>query len=395
MSNVCPDHYSHKFKFNIDKTPVKAVDRFSRFILLMALVLGVLLCLLGGYRFLGASIDGVADIERSLPQTRIAVHSFVSPAVFNVLLGLLGGGIVLVSLLLWFRKKEIFFDGTNFIVRNNPILSASYSFEENLYNYTGVRLRVKFYQYGIMNKNKFIIELYHKDPAKIIPLYITTKKHNIREIWRNYAQKLHMPGITISEKGMVSHNFKDLSRPYREVVAQWHLPRGFSMNLDKPENISFKSRKSGEKMLKVRHVLWDVFSYLSLGIIALCGAGLFMSWYSHAVLVTYIPQDVLLFVDAFLMSVILYLLLNLMARDIIIVTKEKIFVFRKIGLLRIRDGIINIRDIKGVDINYIPTLDRYFLAIVSDKQALIAGSKLPVDSLRWMRAVLINEILGN
>lgn len=395
MINTCPDHNSYRFALDIKRLPAKATDRFSRLILILALLFGFLLCLLGLYNFSSSALGGIAEIEQNLPQTKIAIHSFISQDVFSLLIFVVGLGVIVSALYFMGQSKTIFFDGSYFVVHNNSILAPSYEFTEPLYNYIGVRLRIKFYQFGILNKNKFIIELYHKDPSKIVPLYITTNPNNVREIWKTYAQALRMPGITISEKGMVSRNFKDLSRSYREVVNEWHLPKDFLYKLEKPSYISLKSRQSGEKMIKVHKLFLDAYSYLSAAAAVIAGALLVYAGINYNVISEHMAHGAVIVFYALLLSIVIYSFLNLAAKDIIIITRDKIFVFRKILFLRIRDGIMDIKNIKGIDINYTPTLDRYGLSIISDKQTLIVGSRLPVEDLRWIRAVLINEIIGN
>ncbi len=387
-----PDHYSHSFKLDISKLPTRGVDRFSRLILIISALCGALLCLIGLYQIFNFSFNGVADLENNLPRTTIKIHTFVPPIVFNSLLLVLGIGLILNAFIRMLRYKIIFFDGDTVMVKNQPLFSKSYSFSERLYNYSGVRLRVKFYQYGLFNKNKFIIELYHKDPAKTIPLYISTSKHHIRKLWKEYAQILRMPALTISEKGMVSHNFNDLSRSYPEVVAKWHLPKDFAYHQEKPSYISFKSRKSGEKMIKIRKLFFDAYSFLSMFAIAAFGSLLIYAGINHDILIQHLPYDAVIIFYAFLLSVIIYAFLSLISKDIIIISKDHIYLFRKIGFLRVRDGVVKFSELKGIDINFTPTSESYFLAIVSDKGTIIFGNKLPVEGLRWVRGILINEI---
>lgn len=387
-----PDHYSHKFKFDISKLPARGVDRFSRLILSVAALCGAFLCLIGVYQIFHFSLDGVADLESNLPQTHIKIHTFVPPVIFNSLLIILGAGLILNSFIRLLRYKIIFFDGDVFTVKNHPFFGKSYKFSERLYNYSGVRLRVKFYQYGIFNKNKFIIEMYHKDPAKIIPLYISTDKHHIRKLWKEYAQILRMPALTISERGMVSHNFNDLNRSYPEVVAKWHLPKDFAYRQEKPSYISFKSRKSGEKMIKIRKLFFDAYSFLSMFAIAAFGSLLAYAGLNHDILIQHLPYNAVIIFYAFLLAIIIYAFLSLITKDIIVLSKDRIYIFRKIGFLRIRDGVIKFSELKGIDINFTPTSDSYFLAIVSDKGTTVFGNKLPVEGLRWIRGVLVNEI---
>lgn len=80
------DHYSHNLKLDIEKLPTKITDRFSPTILCLAAVLGTLLFVLGLYHFFNLSLDGVADLERNLPPSKIKLHTLVPPVVFSAIL---------------------------------------------------------------------------------------------------------------------------------------------------------------------------------------------------------------------------------------------------------------------------------------------------------------------
>ncbi len=395
MTLTVPDHYSYSFKLNINKTPAKATDRFSVPLLIVAFALGLMLLTLGVYLISNSNLSGIADLERKLPQTNIQIKPLVSPEVFNYLISLIGCFVIYLSVKMFIKYNKIYFDGNYIQVKKRPFLGSAQTFEEPLYNYSGVRLRVKFYQFGILNLNKYIIELYHKDPNKTVPLYISLSKKNIRKIWKNYATILRMPGIVISERGMVSRNYQDLNRSYEDVVSKWHLPKNFILDLDKPKYISFKCRKTGEKMIKIGKIFIDAFSVLYTALVCLLFIGLIYAVKNHNITSEYVSASFLLVMYALITSIIVYSVINLFTKDIILIARDNIIVFHKIFFLRIKDAIINIKNIKGIDINYTPTTNRYYLSIVSDKNLTIIGTKLPVEDLRWIRAALISEIIGN
>ena len=188
---------------------------------------------------------------------------------------------------------------------------------------------------------------------------------------------------------------KDLNRNYEDVVSKWHMPQNFIFELEKPKYISFKKRHTGEKMIKIGKIFVDAFSILYTFLTIALFIGLIVAIFYHSKLATYINTNILLVLYTFICAIILYSALNLLSKDIILLAKDKIIVFRKILFLGIRDCVIDIKHIKGIDINYTPTTDRYYLSIVSDKNIVILGSKLPAEDLRWIRAVLISEIIGN
>lgn len=395
MTEINCEHYSHCFKLKMKTLPVKATDRFSRVILLVAIVFGAMLCMLSILYFMPDLINGNADIERGIPKIHSRIDTMIAPQVFNIIIFLTGVAIIVVSLVKFFNYKKIRFDGDMFTVKHHPFGRPKTIFSEELYNYLGVRLRVKFYQFGIFNQNKYIIELFHRDPSKIIPLYISTNKRDIRRIWKQYAQALHMPGITISDKGMVSHNFNDLDRSYAEVAAEWHLPKDFVYRQEKPFYMMCKSNKAGEKMIKINKLFLDAYSFLSIMTIGLLSALLVYAGISYDVLLEHLSMVTIWALGGILIIVILYALAHLISTDIIFLAHQKVYIFRKIAFIRLRDAIIPIQQIKGIDINYTPTSERYYLNISTAEQNYQVAYKLPVSGLRWLRGILIHEIIGN
>lgn len=395
MTDINCEHFSHSFALNLKKLPVKATDRNSRLILTAGVLLGAMLCLLSLFYFMPDSVTGTADIENSMPKSTTRIDTFISPEIFNLIIFLTGLGLILWCFVKFLGYKKIFFDGSSFTVKSHPLGSGKEVFTENLYNYLGVRLRVKFYQFGIFTLNKYIVELYHRDPDKIIPLYISLRKKNIRKIWKSYAKTLRMPGITMSEKGMVSHNAKDMDLPYAEVISKWHLPKNFAYHMEKPHYMIFKSRKTGEKMIKISKLFLDAYSFLSIFAVGVLSALLVFAALNHDILRINLPLAAVWSFYALLALIILYALLKLMTKDIVFIAREKVYLFRKIGFVRWREAVIPVADIKGIDINYTPLYDRYFIALSTAGGTYRIGYKLPVGGLRWLRAVLINEIVGN
>lgn len=145
-------------------------------------------------------------------------------------------------------------------------------------------------------------------------------------------------------------------------------------------------------MIKIRKLFFDAYSFLSMFAITAFGGLLIYAGMNHDIIIQHLPYDAVIIFYAFLLAVIIYAFLSLVSKDIIIISKDKIYIFRKIGFLRVRDGVVKFNELKGIDINFTPTSESYFLAIVSDKGTVIFGNKLPVEGLRWVRGILINEI---
>ncbi|MBO4284803.1 MAG: hypothetical protein J5895_01045 [Alphaproteobacteria bacterium] len=391
--NCFREHYSHRFWLKTDKLPAQKTDRAPIALLVVAFVFGLAFFALGLYLFHLSDLAGVADFEKTISKTNLNIHTFVSTEVFSYILMILGAGLVLASIFFFFRLKTIFFDGLRFVVKDRPIFGAAHSFEEKLSNYSGVRLRLKFCQYGLFSKNKFIIELYHKDASKIIPLYISTSKKGIRALWRNYALKFALPPIHISEKGMVSHNANDMARSYADAVKTWRLPANFMLGKNHSQDFVCKQKKD-KKLIKQQRVVFDLYSILNVLSISLLGALFCYALISHKIILHYVALKYIMCFYVVVLALMLYAYLSLVQKDILLICDQKIIVFRKILFVSIKDSVIDFQKIKGIDIVYAPTTDRYALNVVTDTQTVVVFNKFSPEDLRWIRGFLIGEIIA-
>ena len=194
MTDTAPNHYSHSFVLNLDKLPTKKSDRIALHILYPGLIFGTILILLGFYELFNGLSHSRTDFD-FIPENEgdVIYQPFMNPTFFDLVIILVGAGIVLSLFLSYIRYKKIFFDGKKVQIIYRPAFGAKKVVKESIGNYEGVRFRIEFFQFGFMTKNKYIIELYHKNPQKTAPLYISTKGKNIRKIWEYYAQKLNPP----------------------------------------------------------------------------------------------------------------------------------------------------------------------------------------------------------
>ncbi len=386
------EHYSQKFHLKVDNTPASATDCFSKLFLILGLFLGSLFLMLGSYLIGFTTLSGATDFEKQIAQTTIKIHSLVSTQTFSYIMLLLGLGIVGVCIFHLFRRKKIIFDGQKIIVKDHPIFGKPHSFEESISSYTGVRLRLKFCQYGLLNRNKFIIELYHDDPEKIVPLYISINPKHIRSLWREYALKLNLQPIHLSEKGMVAHNPQDMNKSYADLVKGWDLPKDFIQTKRHSNSIVCK-QKNDKKLIKARSIKFDAYSIMNLAIIAILSVTLSYCLYSHTFIVQYIPLNLLLALDALLLTLIVYSFLTLMVKDLILIHQKRIIVFRKLFGFAIQDALIPFETIKNIDVQFSPATSRYCLQITTQKQAINIFSKHSADDLRWIRGFIICEMM--
>ncbi|HCU58858.1 MAG TPA: hypothetical protein DIC64_02630 [Alphaproteobacteria bacterium] len=391
MKSTFREHYSQKFCLKLDHLPTSATDRLSKLMLFFSGIFGILFFILGTYLLNLTSFEGSTDFEKYITKSTIKVHSFVSTETFGWILLILGAGIVVFSVFYDIRFKKISFDGENITAKDYPVIGKPHSFTEKLSNYSGVRLRLKFCQSGLISRNKFIVELYHQDPEKIVPLYISTNPKRIRTIWKEYALKLNLPPLHISEKGMVSHNASDMDRSFSDVVKSWNLPKNFLLEKKHSRNFVCK-QKNDKKMIKVRHAILDLYSSLNILTILLLGSVLAYAFFNHDIIIKYIPLNATLVLYALALTLIIYAYLTLIVRDIMLIHKRKIIIFRKILGFAFQDTVIPFTALRGIDIFLTPTTGRYAINLITERQVTTVFSKLSPDDLRWIKGFLICEM---
>ncbi len=199
MNNCTVNHLSHKSEFSIkklQKLPAKISDRTNWRFQLPGIIFGALLFLLGLYEMLNGFRYSNPNVAEIIPQEALPTYQpAVAPLFFDIVFILVGLGISMASVLSYIRYRKFIFDGKNMIIGDRPIFGKKRIVTESIKNYLGVRFRIAFYQSGLINCNKYIIELYHKDPSKIVPLYISTSPEGVRKKWKEYARFFKMPAL--------------------------------------------------------------------------------------------------------------------------------------------------------------------------------------------------------
>lgn len=388
MNRNIPKHFSNNFRLNIDKLPSKESDRLNLYILLPGLVLGAALFCLGLFEFINGSNNSQPLFDKLMLDAGAEYDSFVSPWFFDAVLMLLGAGIVISLFLSHLRYKKIYFDGKSVTMIQRPAIGKKKTFRENIQNYDGVMLRIEFFQCGFMNKNKYIIELYHKNPKKIVPLYISTSENNVRKIWEDYARKLNLPTMIYTDEGLVRREVADLNKTLREMSEVWDLKKKFNENT-KPSSCVAVTRKPDKTIIKTRKIIWDaynliawffIFIFVIVGFIVSFGAQNF----SVPALTAFYAVEVIGLTTAVFV---------LFRKDKLVVKRDKIVNTYKYMLFSIKHDEIRKDEIESVDVTFNPATERYFVAIISDNKTIIYGKKLPISDLKWVKKFLINEIV--
>lgn len=393
MTYTAPDHYSYKFKFDIEKLPASQKDRIPCKLAVWGILFGLVFTALGLFEAAAYFFEPAdADYSFNLPEQGGNMDVGPLRYSFDIFVFLFGLIIIALSVMGMLRYKKIFFDGSKVKIIHKPLFGEKQIETEDLYNYLGVLFKVEYYQLGLINRNRYIIELYHADKNKRIPLYISTSGRNIRKIWEYYAAKLKMPALFLTDKGLVSRNHKELKKTLKEMAKKWQLKALYQDEQTAPESVKCKVKKN-KVIVKEKHLFFDAYSLLAcLGVIFI-GAAAAALIYFHSVLLPFMGIWWYSIALAFCAAIVLFSVISIFSKDVLIVTGRDIILGHNIMFLRMDAEFLPKNQIEAVDVGHNPTTDRYYLSVISHDRSMVFGKNMPVDDLRWVRGYIIREIV--
>lgn len=377
-----PDHFSSHLKFDLKKLPATVIDRSSPIKLFAGFLCGTLLLGLGFLELLS-----FVKAEKTIETSLLTVEFF---AFVIILIGL---GLIAGSFLSFNRYKKITFNGKEFCITYAPSFGIKHRLSETLGNYIGVRLRVLFIQTGLFNRNRYIIDLYHRDSDKIIPLYISTNNKNIRKIWESYAKMFKMPALSVGDRGLVQREYTDLDKSLQELAASGKLPFIAGGKFPAPESLFIEEKKNKTVILPLG-VYWDIFSSLFLfiaisGIFVLLTGGIYLTIRGTSVPLKYWAAG------AALLLIVVYYMMQLFRSYQLEIYSDKISVTETLFGKTQKQDSIPANKIENIELSYNPTIDRYSLAVISDDKIITFGGRLPVNDLLWLKDFVIRKLIGN
>lgn len=373
-------HYSHCYALNLSRIPVKNSDRISLRILYPGIVFGLLLLALGLF-------DWTCSIffsKSSSPDFGAEYYeSWFSPAIFDFVLICLGSGIVFQLFATYLCYRKIFFDGQNITIIDRRLGGKKITYKEDIHNYEGVQLRIEFFQFGLWNRNRYIIELRHKNIHKIAPLYISTSEKGIRKIWKDYAKALNLPAIILREGALQKFDIEDLDKSLKTMAAQGKIHLDFDKSMPIPEPIELVCKRD-KKVVKMMKICWDFYNFImalallfvALGILVLFSREIIPLWSVLVAALFWCWGIILLF-----------------RRDKIAVKEKKLVLVHKFPLKNFKNDEILKDDIEAVEVEENPATGRHYLAIYSNSKNIIFGKKIPINALEWVRNFLLKEIV--
>lgn len=379
------NHYSHSFELNLTNIPGKASDRIALRILYPGLLAGFALMFLALYEFGNGFLSSGSFDAVFAGNAGENAEPLFSPAFFDCVIFIIGAWIVSALFMSYIRYRKILFDGKNIQIVDRQIGGKKNIYKEALKNYEGVQLRIEFFQFGFLNKNRYIIELRHKNLHKVAPLYISTSGKNIRSKWKYYAKKLNLPALILTNDGLVKRDVEDLDKSVKELFREGKLKNDYNAADSLPESVILV-RKKDKTVIKMAKILWDAYNIIAWGIIILAAAALlaFVFAYDGGFSSTVFVIGSLL--------VLLCAIISLFRRDKIAIKKHKLVIVHKFPLRNLKKDEINKNDIEAIVVTENPATGRYFLSITSNTKNVIFGKKMPAEALDWIRKYLVNNI---
>ena len=376
MTEVYPNHLSHHFELNLSRLPSKSLDRIPLSVLLGGVILGLLFIALGVY-------DWIYGAEISPSESLLNIN------LFDVVLIVIGLCISIGVIIAYFHYRKIYYDGKNITVVHRLQNNKKTSYKEPLNKYSGVRYRIEFFMFGFINRNKYIVELYHKNPQKIIPLYISTSDHQVRQKWEYFAKQLNLPAMVDTDEGLVVREIDDFGKSVKDMAQKWQLKEKFNPHSKVPNSLIVK-RKDRKIIIKIRNRLWDAYSllawfFLLLGS-SLAGVEFILAkrWENMtANMNTAYAIGALLVIGALIM---------LMAKEKLVLKKYKIVNVHKLLSYSHKKDEIDKDKIEAIDVAVNPASGRHYVSIISANKTIVFGKKLPIEDLRWLKNFLLYEL---
>ena len=391
MNTNFVNHFSSKYRLNISKLPCKAVDRFSVFSAAIFFLLAMVLIAVGIYEYFNGVRPSASEIQNYLGYKETPVL-MVSPTLFDIVIILIGGGIAMAMIGAVIRYKKVNFDGDFIRIVIRPALGQKIHITEPLYLYKGVQLRVEFFQFGIVNRNKYIVELLHKDPEKTVPLYISTSKKDIRKIWQNYAKALKLPAIIVNDGIVTIKDYQDLDLSIKELAKNMNLTDKSAPKADMPESIDIENARD-KKVIKIRQMFVDAYNIIALILLAVFATILVLLAINHETLLQYISISSMIMLYALFAFLSVYCLFEISKRDKLVIKHDKIVLLHKYVGFSLRHDDMYKNKIEEVAITCNPASGRSYISIVSDEKSIVFGKKLPLSDLRWLRQYIISELI--
>ncbi len=387
--NKTPLYFSNNLLFNLKDKKGHCTDRLKIRNIVFPILFGFLLMVLGLYELLNGFTKGAEDIS---PSYDIVTYSpMISVWVFDYCFILIGFVVFTINIANYLRYNKYQIDESVITIVQRRLFHGKKIFKEKLENYNGIRFRVEFLQSGILTKNRYIIELNHKNYNKCVPLYISTSEKGIRQRWKDFAKLLKLPILLFTDDGVKSVDYNDFNKSLALQYKEGFIKDNFDGYERLPKMLAYV-RKKDKIVIKIRKVIWDAYNLITwfiLGINSVVFGITVFVYYNADVNPSFFAYLFMTVLAVF----IVVLLLILFRKEKLVLKRNKIVHTYKYMLFSTKHNQINKKDIEGVNINENPATGRYYVSIFSNDNTITFGAKLAIKDLRWLKRFLIHEIV--
>ena len=389
MSKNLPSHFSNKLEINYNKHTAYLTDKVKLKSVLPGIIFGFLLATLGFYEWFNAFGSGGHELIPSDPSSTYKPTFAVW--VFDLCFIILGLSLLITNFLLFIRYNKYIIKNNNVIIIKRPIFREKIILQENLDKYIGVRFRIEFMESGFMTQNRYIVELYHQNPEKIIPLYITRSAKTIRLKWKEYAKKFKLPAMINTDNGIEKIELKHLNKSLSEKVKLGLIKDEYDTYEKLPSTVTFV-RKSDKMVLKVRKIVWDVYNFIAWFTLFIISLVTLFVWINIDTF-TETLSSTLYALSFVALAIVIISIQILFRKEKLVIKKHKIVNTHKYMLFSTKHNEMLKKDIEVIEVTENPLTGRYYVSIISDNNTITFGAKMAIKDLQWIKKFLIHEII--
>lgn len=387
MSKI-PSYFSNSLEFNIKNKVGFCTDRTTLKNVLPAIFFGLLLVTLGVYEWFNGFKEGQSEIT-PLFDTHL-YQPLIASWFFDLCFILVGISVISSNILNFLRYNKYYIDGSKITIIHRRCFHGKKIIKESLENYTGVRFRVEFLQAGLLTKNRYVVELYQKNADRIVPLYISTKEHDVRRMWKGYAQKFKLPAMILTDEGAKFINAKDLNKSIALQYKQGIIKDNYDEYARLPKIFTYV-RKKDKIVIKIKKIVWDAYN-----IIAWFFVGIISLLLLAAINVVFSKPgccSAIYLLIGVCLALIIVMIQILFRKEKLVIKRHKIVHTHKYMLFSTKHNQIMKKDIEAVEVTQNPATGRFYVSIVSDDDTIAFGAKLKAKDLRWVKSFLVHEIV--
>lgn len=237
-----------------------------------------------------------------------------------------------------------------------------------------------------------VIELYHRDPDKTVPLYVQESTEAPREKWKAYAERLKLPALTDSGDDAEPKSMEETLQAIRDIVsAKDDAPETFDIAAPPkglaivPDTIDGDTAEqvaiTAGRMLKAVYIM--LATSLILLITVFLYLGDFDKWFADP------PWTLIGILVFFLLAPLIVWLIDRSQKRGVVVSRTRLVVTDKGQASAAARRMFRLREIEEVRIKSLVKGSGKALVIADRSEQTEIGHGLSDESLEWLRDYIL------